>query len=236
MKRCLMVLMVLVGIVAYARPTSSMLAAKNCMLNTSKQPPYDAEVEYIDSIVPAFIDTGIKPSPSCTVELDGLWLSAGANSLGTIMGCYNDRYAFRYRSNSLAELYVYSRGTAPGFGTWIVFNTTIKNRHVYTYGANGVSLDGNVLADETTSTTVFVNYGNTLKIAGYNATNSQRGGNCRYWGVKIWKDGAIVRDFQPVRYTNENGEIEGAMYDRVSGTLFKNANVGKGTFSVGPDK
>lgn len=236
MKKYFLLGIIFATLSTFSAPIKSLCAASATEVSGgAKPPPYDAEVEYIDSIVPAFIDTGIKPSPSCIVEIDGLWLSAGANSLGTIMGCYNDRYAFRYRSNS-AELSVYSRGTAPGSGSWIAFNTTIKNRHVYTYGANGVSLDGNVLADETTSTTVFVNDGNTLKIAGYNATNSQRGGNCRYWGVKIWKDGAIVRDFQPVRYTNENGEIEGAMYDRVSGTLFKNTNVGKGTFSVGPDK
>lgn len=37
-----------------------------------------------------------------------------------------------------------------------------------------------------------------------------------------------------VRFTNENGVIEGALYDRVSGQLFRNA--GTGAFVIGPDK
>lgn len=38
----------------------------------------------------------------------------------------------------------------------------------------------------------------------------------------------------PVRFTNELGQSEGAMYDRVSGSLFRNA--GTGAFTIGPDK
>ena len=38
----------------------------------------------------------------------------------------------------------------------------------------------------------------------------------------------------PVRFTNESGVLEGAMYDRVSGQLFRNA--GTGAFIIGPDK
>lgn len=41
-------------------------------------------------------------------------------------------------------------------------------------------------------------------------------------------------DMIPVRFTNENGISEGAMYDRVSGQLFRNA--GTGAFVIGPDK
>ena len=34
-----------------------------------------------------------------------------------------------------------------------------------------------------------------------------------YW-LKIEKAGVLVRDFQPVCFTNELGQSEGAMYDR----------------------
>ena len=44
----------------------------------------------------------------------------------------------------------------------------------------------------------------------------------------------IARDFIAVRFTNESGVSEGAMYDRVSGELFRNA--GTGAFIIGPDK
>ena len=52
--------------------------------------------------------------------------------------------------------------------------------------------------------------------------------------VVITKDDVVIRDFQPVRFTNELGESEGAMYDRVSGELFRNA--GTGAFNYGNDK
>ena len=41
-------------------------------------------------------------------------------------------------------------------------------------------------------------------------------------------------DIVPVRFTNELNQSEGAMYDRVSGQLFRNA--GTGAFTIGPDK
>lgn len=44
----------------------------------------------------------------------------------------------------------------------------------------------------------------------------------------------ILIDFIPVRFTNELGQSEGAMYDRVSGEFFRNS--GTGSFVIGPDK
>ena len=46
--------------------------------------------------------------------------------------------------------------------------------------------------------------------------------------------GSVLFDAIPVRFTNENGVSEGAMYDRVSGNLFRNA--GTGAFVIGSDK
>ena len=49
------------------------------------------------------------------------------------------------------------------------------------------------------------------------------------------EDGSnVLIDLIPVRFTNENGESEGAMYDKVSEQLFKNKCTGK--FILGPDK
>ena len=45
----------------------------------------------------------------------------------------------------------------------------------------------------------------------------------------------LVRDFIPVRFTNELGQSEGAMYDRVSGELEPFRNKGTGAFLWGPD-
>jgi len=51
---------------------------------------------------------------------------------------------------------------------------------------------------------------------------------------QIFHNGILLRDFLPVKFSNEQGVSEGAMYDCVSGQLFRNA--GTGAFVVGPDK
>ena len=56
----------------------------------------------------------------------------------------------------------------------------------------------------------------------------------RFAWCMIFLGNTLVRDFIPVRFTNENGVTEGAMYDRVSGALFRNA--GTGAFTIGPNK
>ena len=55
-----------------------------------------------------------------------------------------------------------------------------------------------------------------------------------YSWKEITPDGVKVIDLIPVRFINELGETEGAMFDRVSGQLFGNA--GTGAFIIGPDK
>ena len=47
-------------------------------------------------------------------------------------------------------------------------------------------------------------------------------------------DNAILGSFIPVRFKNEDGVSEGAMYDKVSDQLYRNA--GTGAFVIGPDK
>ena len=53
-----------------------------------------------------------------------------------------------------------------------------------------------------------------------------------HW-IKILTNDSLDFDLIPVRFTNENGVSEGAMYDRVSGQLFRNQ--GTGAFIIGPD-
>lgn len=54
-----------------------------------------------------------------------------------------------------------------------------------------------------------------------------------YYGFKMWNGNELVGDFIPVRFTNENGVSEGAMYDKVTKQLFRNQ--GTGSFQYGND-
>lgn len=55
----------------------------------------------------------------------------------------------------------------------------------------------------------------------------------RIYSCRLYSGGAMTHDFVPIRFLNEDGEWEGAMYDFVSGELFRNQ--GTGAFSYGPD-
>jgi len=56
----------------------------------------------------------------------------------------------------------------------------------------------------------------------------------KLWSCKLFEQADLVMDLTPVRFTNEQGQSEGAMFDRVSGQLFRNA--GTGAFGRGSDK
>ena len=64
--------------------------------------------------------------------------------------------------------------------------------------------------------------------------NLEQLSKAKIYALKFTINSTTLRDFIPVRFTNENGVSEGAMYDRVSGQLFGNA--GTGAFIIGPDK
>lgn len=68
-----------------------------------------------------------------------------------------------------------------------------------------------------------------------------------FYGCRLWQSGVLVRDYIPVRFTNELGQPEGAMYDRANPTVGMNPdgsartdgiyrNRGTGAFLYGPDK
>ena len=59
-------------------------------------------------------------------------------------------------------------------------------------------------------------------------------GRVRIYEFFVVRAGEKIVDMIPVCFTNENGVSEGAMYDKVSGKLFRNA--GTGSFIIGPRK
>lgn len=65
---------------------------------------------------------------------------------------------------------------------------------------------------------------------GYSDLNTYRA-RCRYLSIKTVD--CILLDAIAVRFINENGENEGALFDRVSRTLLRNN--GSGYLEIGPD-
>lgn len=211
-------------------PTRSMCAARNILLSSENRLPYDAEVEYIDTVIPAYIETGVRPTLTCDVTIDGYWLSSGGSGLGTLLARYNDASGcLRYRSSSWCELLSNTAPPNSQYGNWVQINVKTTQRHTFQMGASGVYVDGVEIFDGAT----FVNNAQiryTFKISGYNEGNTQRQGKCRIYRFTIVDGGETKMDLVPVRV----GE-EGAMYDLVSKKVFFNAK-STGSLVPGPDK
>ena len=185
--------------------------------------PYDAEVEYLESNGTQYIDPVVSlvgPEPRVrfkmrmTVNEDrdqisttsGLYFRINFNGGGT---CY-----YRYGDNASRTWNTYTHADIFEFNDFDIGSKCLVNGEVL-YEANPVP--------------EFISPAAIMLFRGRNFASVCLG------YVKIYQgDGSLIRDFFPVRFTNENGVSEGAMYDRVSGQLFRNA--GTGAFVIGPDK
>jgi hypothetical protein len=104
---------------------------------------------------------------------------------------------------------------------------------VYTADANKLYVDGTLKITVTTATFLMAH---SLALYALNKGGVfERFSEARVYGFKAWDgDRILVRNFIPIRFTNENNQTEGAMYDKVTKQLFRNA--GTGSFIIGPDK
>ena len=191
--------------------------------------PYDAEVEYLESTGTQWIDTGIAFDAfplSINMGFSKMSRTSPTDFFGTVaegIGKYiidEDRLWFYIRYGNINHNGGIGRVS---LGTYYGIELSVNSEGVGSFVANGETLQKDKQA--------------VLGSSEHHTFPGRRypgGGNVRFYFVKVVNGGKLVRDFIPVRFTNENGESEGAMYDRVSGQLFGNA--GTGEFVIGPDK
>ena len=202
--------------------------------------PYDEEVEWIESSRNEFIDSGI-------IGTSGIEVTSKCDLL-----YMTENYAAMWGSRASSRIndfqVYYNNPSVGGTPYSIVLRTGGDQKEI---SASSLGIEGSLL-DKTLditarSGTIIVN-GITFSTPLFNFTTPHsiclfceytigtygNFGRFRYrsWSAKY--DGVFVSDLIPVRFTNENGVSEGAMYDRVSGQLFRNA--GTGAFIIGPDK
>lgn len=180
--------------------------------------PYDAEVEYLESSGSQYILMPFLLSETMVYEIKAAFHTGDGYS-GFVVGA-RDRTAGvqRYFAVSGGNLQHRAR-----VGRTIPFDNDF---HIYFATPTAVGIDGgynSMSAVEKASNLVFplfaYNYGGVIY------PNSIR--------IAYAKFGENL-DLIAVRFTNERGEAEGAMYDRVSSELFRNS--GTGSFIIGPDK
>lgn len=212
-----------------------MLAARGIFLAARRKPalPYDAEVEYLESTGTQWIDTGVTVSSSSHIVVkmsdfsrDGSWMfGARRGYLQSAVGIYADvgagvnSFRFAWGGYLTSGSFTY---TTIGVGVVTIDISTgrltiTRERIPYTY-------------TELATTQAFTTPVPFSLFMLNNNGAETLGSIMRIYGAQI----DDVRDMIPVRFTNELGQSEGAMYDRVSGQLFRNQ--GTGAFIVGPDK
>lgn len=195
--------------------------------------PYDAEVEYLESTGTQWIDTLQKANNSTSVDCRVAWHDVsgydkvafaadnGSSFNGGFILAVSGFAAFiRYvRGNQYKDNYISGKVQADKF-------------YDISVGPDGLTIDGSNLP--ITDTASFQTNGTLPIFAWRRGTGNPGAGTARFASFKMWQGSTIVLDMIPVRFTNELGQSEGAMYDRVSGALFRNA--GTGAFPIGTDK
>ena len=204
--------------------------------------PYDAEVEWLEEGPPgSYIQTDIPTTKdtSCAVSLevvnatkmDGGGICCAIYGLGQPWDFYS--YGLFYLSQAGQN----QRGKVNFHGHNDVLSDVLQTdnpvRFDVSISANG-SDNVRVSCGSFSSSASIKN----IKDSGrftllWNLRNNSLA-KTRLVKVVFSVDNTILGSFIPVRFTNEDGVSEGAMYDKVSGQLFRNA--GTGAFVIGPDK
>lgn len=206
--------------------------------------PYDAEVEYLESTGTQWIDTGYNPhgrEPIMSVDM----MSIGVQSYINMFGCGGDIPYFWLTAGGIA----WAVGIGGGYGGTRTLSeyanirvTTVLNARALTASIASTSYLATVGA-----------YSRNLPDANvclFDCNNGLAGRTPfvgRIYGCTIEDESGLGRDMIPIRFTNEQGVSEGAMYDRVNPTVGMDPdgsprtdglyrNRGTGSFVIGPDK
>ena len=201
---------------------------------SGKPLPYDAEVEWIKTEpnggqhiltrvnldVSDGFEVRAKVSYDSASSDDNVFLGTGGN-----YPLYLNTGRKNYPCVSVGIVWKFGQTISAGFHT---YETIIKGSSECYMKMDGADLQPSVIGSNSLGNKgelgVFFNRGGT--------SFHSKGCSCGFLFMKVGE--MIARDFIAVRFTNESGVSEGAMYDRVSGELFRNA--GTGAFIIGPDK
>ena len=194
--------------------------------------PYDAEVEYLESTGTQWIDTRANANSNLSVEIKMANVGTpwnNVNPTGAVLSEPLCRHHINFPTDYVVTYY-FGKNDA----------CRIKSKYmpadaeIFTFKVDAISkkfMLGTVIGTFPNDT---FDTGLSYWLFGRNGTTPPSIGSLRIYSAKLWDGNILARDFIPVRFTNERGETEGAMYDRVSGQLFHNA--GTGAFIIGPNK
>lgn len=176
--------------------------------------PYDAEVEWLESTGTQYIITSTELSAGMIIGLTAQVSDTATGGYKWFFGQYGNGVArYGWYSPTPGEFSMLAQGVArivnPQDPTKKFSVTGVVN------GFSGKSVNVGIFGCSEESTV------------------SGKSTKTRVFNFSVQNNDEILCDLIPVRFTNERGETEGAMYDKVSGQLFRNQ--GTGAFIIGPD-
>jgi len=209
-----------------ARPIRGNSAASETSHTDSHSLPYDAEVAYIEQNGGGFIgypnlDTGFPMADIRHLYLVCDWSNHDTTYREMVGGGLSGSYFIEVNASGYYGL---------GYNNWSSFIATGIDEldWYYTPGAKPQLFVNGVLGCIDT----LVRVPNSTFQTSLSPVNAA---HIRLYRITIYTDGGeIGQDLIPVRFTNDFGLSEGAMYDTISGNLITNS--GSGQFIIGPDK
>lgn len=215
----------------FSSPVKSNLGAKGTEWCDFKSdlPDGIVAVKYIESTGEQYIDTGILMDYS-HITFGGTLSTSSAGTGGFGFGfalsaltSYNRSFNVEETSNARIMFNIYGGGNFYSSDFYSALSETdcsvsfIPSPHELTIGEASYTFS----SIDWAPTDIFC-FGNGKVF-----------GSVRIKRVWIRQDGELVRDLIAVRFINEYGQKEGALYDLVTGMLFENQ--GTGSFLIGPD-
>ena len=192
--------------------------------------PYDAEVEYLESDGHTYIDLlKTLDSDKDVVEIDFMLVASGTAAryiFGDRASASSKNFtALVSSSNSIIidinngsySTYRVNAGTS-GVNKRCIIHMEKSNKYI--------EYDGSMVASSTTSSQSFTTNSNAFL---FGAGDNSRP-KIKLYSFQWRREGSLLYNLIPVR---KDGV--GYLYDKVSGTLFGNAN-SSGSFTYGPDK
>lgn len=231
MKRHVLV-MVLTALaaIAYSKPTRGVLGAKGGEKGIPL--PYDAEVEYLESTGTQWIDTGgvVSKTSHLVIRMSN-YSVAGRWMFGARRGYTTDSVGIYSNADTAVNRFRFSWGGS--LSDWFTYTTIGVGVVTIDINAGLLTITRELIPNTYQYQITANNFRTPVPMFLFALNNNGELVSC----ATMRLHGALIddiRDFIPVRFTNELGVSEGAMYDRVSGQLFRNQ--GTGAFAVGPDK
>ena len=192
---------------------------------------YTSEVEWLGSNGQATIATGTYPHDIWQVRFTfsySKWAQYGNVFYSTYEG-ESRRYLrlILYSSDSNKGYFNYKSGTAlstPTLNKNTQYDITMNSSNII---VNGTKYTTPTLSGTDTNGEVVMFCSNKNGYA--------RDIGCKIYSFKIWNTSQVlVRDYIPVRFRNNSNQYEGALFDKVTKQLFKNAGTA-GAFTYGND-